>query len=289
MKLFRSFHPFAFTTIFCWSIAFVVTKLALLYFSPFGLAFARHVVASCALLVIAVILKMKPPAKKDLPLFVVAGSFGFFLYFIFFNQGQGMVTAATGSLIIATVPVITALLARFVYKEKLRAIQWAAMGIEFAGVALMSLMNGVVSLNFGVVWLICAAISVSSYNIVQRKLTKSYSAVQTAACSIFAGTCLLSIFSPAAVSEAAAAPAIAFVYLCIMGCFSSAIAYVTWAAAFARAKHTSDVTNYMFLGPFITVVLEFLFLGTLPDTATLAGGALVLTGVAIFNFSGNKK
>ena len=65
---------------------------------------------------------MQPPRRTDLIWFLVSGGVGFFLYMIAFNQGQATVTAATGSVVIATVPVITALLARFLYRENLHRL-----------------------------------------------------------------------------------------------------------------------------------------------------------------------
>lgn len=119
MKFKDSFHPYAMVTIVFWSLAYVLTRLTLQYFSAFSLGFLRYFVASCALILIAVITKMQVPRRKDLPWFLLAGGIGFFFYMIAFNQGQATVTAATGSVLIATVPVITALFARFVYREKL--------------------------------------------------------------------------------------------------------------------------------------------------------------------------
>ncbi len=64
-------------------------------------------------------MKIKPPAAKDMPWFVISGATGFLLHMVFFNIGTGYVTAATSSVVIAMVPVITALVAYFIYKESL--------------------------------------------------------------------------------------------------------------------------------------------------------------------------
>jgi uncharacterized membrane protein len=112
MKWKDSFHPYAAITIFFWSLAYVFTKLALRYFSPFSLGFLRYVVASLALIAVAVVTKMRLPQKRDVWWFMASGATGFFFYMIAFNKGQNMVTASTGSVVLATVPVITALLAR---------------------------------------------------------------------------------------------------------------------------------------------------------------------------------
>ena len=286
MKFKNSFHPYAMVTILFWSLAYVLTRLTLQYFSAFSLGFLRYFIASCTLLFIAVFLKLKPPSKKDIPWFFAAGSVGFFLYMIAFNQGQAVVTAATGSIVIGTVPVITALLARFAYQEHLSGIQWFAVFIEFVGVAVLTLMNNTFSLNHGVLWLLLAALFLSLYNLLQRRLTKTYTALQTSAYSIFSGTLLLTIFAPAAVQELPHAPPVQFLYLATLGIGSSAIAYVSWAKAFSKAAQTSQVSNYMFVTPFLTSVLGVLITKEIPNTATLIGGIIIMFGVLLFHLGG---
>lgn len=284
MKFKDSFHPYAMVTILFWSLAYVLTRLTLQYFSAFSLGFLRYFIASCALAVVALLTKMKPPKRGDVPWFLAAGGIGFFIYMIAFNQGQASVTAATASVVIATVPMMTALLARLVYREKLRAFQWAAILIEFIGVVILTLMNGVFSNSIGLIWLFLAALALSVYNLLQRRLTQTYTALQTSTYSIFFGTLLLAVFASGSVREIARAPAVQLVYLGILGVCSSAVAYVAWAKAFSKAKKTSQVSNYMFVTPFLTSVLGFALAGERPDRATLLGGGVILVGVLVFNF-----
>ncbi len=286
MNLKNSFHPYAALTILFWSLTYVLTRLTLHYFSAFSLGFLRYFIASCTLLAVAIITKMKLPRRADLLWLAASGGTGFFLYMIAFNQGQAMVTACTGSVVLATVPVITALLARIFYHEKLRSFQWAAILIEFIGVIILTLMNGVLSVNTGLLWLFIAALCLSTYNLIQRRLIRSYTSFQASAYSILFGTILLAIFAPASIREIPHVPAIQFVYIAIMGIFSSAIAYAAWAKAFSLAKQTSQVSNYMFITPFLTSILGFLIAGEIPDHATLLGGGVILLGVFIFNFGG---
>lgn len=286
MKLKDSFHPYAMITIVCWSLAYVLTRLMLQYFSAFSLGFLRYFVASCTLIVIAVFNGMRLPGRKDIPWFLLAGGVGFFFYMIAFNQGQATVTAATGSVVIATVPLITALFARFLYREKLMPFQWFAVFVEFAGVIVLTLMNSTFSVNTGLFWLLLAALALSIYNLLQRKLTQNYTALQVSTYSILCGTGMLTVFAPSAVPEISCAPAVQYFYLGILGICSSAIAYVSWAKAFSKAKQTSQVSNYMFFTPFLTSILGFLLAGEVPDKATFVGGSIILAGVLIFNFGG---
>lgn len=278
------YQPYALATVFCWSLAFVFTRMTLTYFSAASLGFLRYLVASAALVVIAVIKRMKPPKLADWPLFLVSGFFGFFLYMIVFNKGLSSVPAATASVVNATVPVITALIAGVVYREKVRGFQWVAVIIELIGVAVLTVMSGGLTRSHGLLWLFLAALSLSTYNILQRKLTKKYTAMQASTYSIFAGTVMLAFFSPSAFRELAAAPAEQYIYVILLGVFSSAIAYVSWSVAFSKAQRTSQVSNFTVLTLFFTSLLGIVILGEMPNIATLVGGGITLAGVLLFNY-----
>lgn len=278
------YQPYALATIFCWSLAFVFTRMTLSYFSAASLGFLRYLVASAALIVIAIIKKIKPPKPADWPLFLVSGFFGFFLYMIAFNKGLSSVPAATASVVNATVPVVTALIAGVVYREKVRGFQWVAVVIELIGIAVLTVMSGGLTQSGGLVWLFLAALSLSTYNILQRKLTKKYTAMQASTYSIFAGTLMLAFFSPTAFRELAAAPAAQYIYVALLGVFPSAIAYVSWSVAFSKAERTSQVSNFTVLTLFFTSLLGILILGETPNAATLVGGGITLAGVLLFNY-----
>ena len=278
------YQPYALATVFCWALAFVFTRMTLSYFSAASLGFLRYLVASAALIVIAIVTKMKPPKVVDWPLFLVSGFFGFFLYMIVFNKGLSSVPAATASVVNATVPVVTALIAGVVYQEKVQGFQWASVVVELVGVVVLTAMSGGLTQSGGLMWLFLAALSLSTYNILQRKLTKKYSAMQASTYSIFARTLMLAIFSPMAFRELAAAPAIQYAYVILLGVFPSAIAYVSWSVAFSKAERTSQVSNYTVLTLFFTSLLGIVVLGETPNTATLVGGGITLAGVLLFNY-----
>ena len=288
MKIKDSFHTYAIITIIFWSLAYVLTRVALRHFTPYSLGFLRYFIASCTIIAVIFILKMKPPKKADVIWFVLSGAVGFFLYMIVFNKGCKTVTASTSSVIIATVPVITSMLAYFIYKERLKRFQWAAIIISFLGVVVLTMSKSIFTINKDLFLIMAAAVFLSLYNILQRKLTKVYSPLQTSAYSIFAGTAMLFIFSPAAVEEVKSADVTQLLIIVILGVFSSAIAYVSWTKAFAKAKYTSSVSNYMFVTPFFTTLLGFMIAGEAPDYSTVSGGIVILTGLLIFSFGGRR-
>ncbi|MFV0413479.1 MAG: DMT family transporter, partial [Oscillospiraceae bacterium] len=274
MKFKNSFHPYATVTIFFWSLSHVFTRLALQHFSAFALGFWRYAIASLLLLGVAFLFKTGLPRKADIKWFLLAGAAGFFLYTIFFNKGFETITPATSSVIIATAPILTALLARLVYREKLAPSQWGSIFLGFAGVLTLTLMGGALSVNIGVIWMLLAAFSISVYNLLQRRLTKTYTGLQASIFSIFGGTLLLCSFLPTGIQQAKTALPIYWFYVAVLGVFSSAVAYVAWAIAFTKAKQASSVSNYMFATPFVTSLLSFVISGEAPSLSTLVGGAI---------------
>ncbi|WP_461256900.1 DMT family transporter, partial [Treponema sp. R80B11-R83G3] len=275
---------YAIITIIFWSLAYVFTRLALRYFSPLSLGFLRYLIASLFLIIFAFFVKIKIPDKSDIKWFIIAGFFGFFFYIIVFNKGSVTVSASTASLVIALTPIITTLLARIFFKEKLKIVYYIAIIIEFIGVGVMTLMDGIFSINIGLIWLILASISISFYNILQRKMTKKYSPIQASIISIWFGTILLFVFLPSSIVEIKNVPIIQIFYLIILGIFSTAIAYISWTYAFSKSKNTSSVTNYMFLTPFLTTILGIILAKEIPNRSTIIGGTIIMVGMFIYNF-----
>jgi drug/metabolite transporter (DMT)-like permease len=231
-------------------------------------------------------LGIRIPAFRDAWKFALAGATGFFLYMIIFNKGSATETAATSSIILATAPVVTSLMSWVFFRERLSAVQWAAVAVEFSGILVLALWNGVFSMGKGIPWLIAAAFLIGTFNLQQRKLVKNYSGLQASIFSIFFGTAMLAVFAPSAFEEALNAEPVFLYYTAALGVFSSALAYVTWSVAIERSPGASHVSNYMFLTPFVASLLGFLVAGEIPGPGTLTGGAIILFGVFLFNFCG---
>ncbi|NLI21627.1 MAG: DMT family transporter [Clostridiales bacterium] len=284
MRLKDSYHPYAAVTILFWALAFVFTRLAITYFSAYSLGVLRYVAASAALLIVAAVTRMKPPKRKDLPWFLLAGAAGFALYMVVFNQGTRSVSASTGSVILATTPILTAILARIFYREKLRAVQYAAIGVAFLGVVVLTVLRGGFTRDVGLLYMFASALLVAVYNLLQRRLTRTYTALRSTAISIFLGTLMLCPFLPGAVAQLRDAPPIQYFYILMLGVFSSAVAYCAWAKALSLAQNTSSVSNYMFVTPFVTTLLGLWIAGEPVELSTVAGGLLIIGGLLLFRF-----
>ena len=285
MKSKFSFHFFAIITIFGWALAYVYTRLALQHFSPGALGFLRFFIASILLIIVFLMKKMKLPKISDIPWFIASAVTGFYIYMILFNEGAKYADAATISITLAINPILTAVMASHVFQEKISPIQWVAVGIQFAGIFVLSLSGGSVTVNQGVLLLLGAAVMFSIYNLIQRKLTRKYDPFQVTAISIFLATMMLSISAPTGFRELSNAPTNQLFNLFVLGVISSAIAHVTWSVAIQKAGKTSAVSNYLFFTPVVTAMTGFLIAGEIPGKATVIGGVIITLGGLLFNYA----
>jgi drug/metabolite transporter (DMT)-like permease len=270
-------------TIILWSSGFVFTRVAVRYFNPYALGLLRYGTAAIVLIIIGSFRHVGLPRMRDLPLFFLLGALGFTIYMITFNVAMTTISSATGSILTATVPVITALLSSLFFRERLSLVGWIAVGMEFAGIVLLTLWHGTFSIEKGLVWMMLAAISFAAYNLIQRFATKRYTSMQSTIYSIVAGASLLLVFLPSAIQDLRTAPTTAILTILYLGIFPSAIGFLLWTKALSIAYQMSEVTNFMFITPLLATVLEFSISGELPDPGTIIGGAVILAGLLLFN------
>ncbi len=277
---------YAFLTVLFWASSYPLTKIALLSFSPDALGFLRYLFVTVLLGAIAFVVKMPLPDKKDVPMLFLSGGICFFFYTFAFNRAQLTLSSATGSVLIATSPIMSAAMAYLLFREKINLRQVGCISVEFAGVLLLTLWDGIFSINTGIFWMLAAAFFLSGYNLIQRKYAQKYSAFQSTSYSIFFTTLSLSVFMPKAIPQLSHAQPSALAAIFIMGVSSSIIGYVLWSKALALAEKTTTVTNFMFLTPLLSAAMGFLLLHEVPSLSTVAGGIVILAGLILFQQAG---
>ena len=276
-------HVCAALTVVLWALGFVMTRLAVRHFSAEAVAFLRYFIAAVSLAAFAVIKKLRLPSFKDVPLFFLGGAIGFAVYVYAINTGSKTLMASVVSFIVSASPIITALLARALLRERIGLVGWISVVFAFTGVGAITYFNGGFALSSGVIWVCFATVLVSFYNIYQRKLLPRYSPLEITTYCIVAGAILLSVFAPRSFPELFAASPEAIVAIMILGVFSGGIAYLSWAHALSKAERTSEVTNYMFVTPILTTFLGFVLAGEAPHVSAYIGGAMVLASVVMIN------
>jgi drug/metabolite transporter (DMT)-like permease len=281
-ELNQKYWVFSSMTITLWAFASVLIRLAFGSFSAFTLAASRCWLAAITLLIICLIKKMPLPRLRDVPIFLVSGAVGYAIYTVFFNLGFALVTAATGNVVLAATPIFSALIARVLFKERIRPLGWVFTGVSFVGILILVLWNGVLSINNGVLFLIAGAILISIYNLIQRRLTQRYTAIQSSAYSVIAGAILMTPLLPAVVGDFISAAPGAIIVIVYLGACGTGLAFLFWSKAFSLAKRTADVANFMYITPFISTIIAFAIFNELPDWGTVIGGVVILFGLWMF-------
>lgn len=281
---------YAFITVFIWATAFPVTKIIGDELSPNSVSLIRCATAAVFMLVVGGSFGMKKPASgKDGLTFAAAGIMGFALYLIFFTKGIGTLTSATSSVIIALTPVMTAIAATKVFKEKINKVGWAAIGIAFVGVMILMFWQGTLSVNEGILWTLLGAVMFATYNIISRFLTKKgYSSIEIVAYGMLAGALAMLWAVPGAMEEISSTNLVNVLCAVYLGLMPSAISYMLWAKAMSFAEKTSEVTNYMFVTPVLSTLLGFALLKELPDVGTYIGGVIIIVSVIVFGLKGKE-
>ena len=273
----------AFIAIFFWATAFVLTKVVLKEVDVTTLGVLRYFFASIIVIFILIKQKISLPKLKDIPAFVFAGFSGYAGYIVFFNMATLLSSPSTLSVINALAPAITAIVAYFIFNEKIKIIGWISMGISFCGILILTLWNGTLTVNKGVIYMLIGCVLLSLYNISQRYLTKKYSSFDVSMYSMLIGGILLVVYSPSSVRNIFSISFNSLILIIYMSVFPSIISYFFWTKAFEIAKHTTEVTSFMFITPVLATLMGIIILGDIPKLSTLIGGVVIILGMIIFN------
>lgn len=276
-------------TVLSWASAFPMIRAALSELAPIPLAAARF--GTAALLILAWLAWRRPPlpSRSDAWRIFLCGFAGVALYNFTLNTGQQTVASGAAAFIVNTAPILTALLALVFLKERFTIWGWIGTLVSFSGIAVIaSGQPGGLTFGAGTTFILGSAICTASYFVLQKPLVTKYGAMPCAAYTMLTGALLLSPWLPDAVSTLSTASQKTIGAVIALAVFPAALGYATWTFAlgyFGAAR----ASNFLYLIAPVAMALAFLFAGEIPNSPTLAGGALAIAGVVIVNTRGRPR
>lgn len=268
-----------------WGSNFVLLKFALAFMDTLTFDALRLSVGALLLLILTVAQEgWQPPPRRDIWKLIGLGLLGNTFYQLPFIIGLTLTTPGNSSLLIATVPIWTALLAVALGKERITLPIWTGVLLSTVGVLLVTLSLSGVSLQSAYLWgdllTVLAALSWAAYTVFSKELLTRYSPLRLSALALIPG--VLGLWLAAAPSawqlDWAGIPSWLWLVIIASGVLPIAFAYVVWAAA-VKQRGAARTAIYNNAVPLVTFVLAYFTLGEPIMPLQLGGAALVLLGI----------
>jgi drug/metabolite transporter (DMT)-like permease len=268
-------------TMLLWSSAFVAIRDARSHYAAAPLALGRLLVACVALSALMALQRLAPPRRQELPAIAAFGVLWFAVYTVALNQGERLVDAGTAAMLVNVAPILIALLATLVLRERLSGWVAAGLAIAFGGAAIIAISSAHHHGGLGGV-LLCAgaAVAYSVAVIVQKPVLARASGVAVTWGGCLAGTLACLPFAPALFHEASRAPLSSMLLVAYLGLGPTAVGFCTWAYALKRSTMARQgATTY--LVPPLVIAESWITLGEVPGAVAMLGGLVCLLGVAV--------
>ena len=277
--------------VIAWGGSFVATKVALRYASPVTVVWLRFAIGTVILGSAVLIRKQfSIPSRKDMAYFALLGFIGITFHQWLQSTGLQTAQATTAAWIVATSPIFMALLGWLVLKEKLAALQAVGILVATAGVLVVVSKGDFQSLfagHFGTLGDLLIFISAPNWAIfstLSRRSLKQHPATRMMFYVMGFGwlfTTIQLLLGPGG-NEVPQIPLEGWLGIGFLGIVCSGLAYIFWYDAL-QAMPVAQTGVFLYMEPFITVVVAALVLNEPFLLSSLLGGAAILGGVWLVN------
>ncbi len=267
-----------------WGGSFLFNELALAGLPAITIVWGRVALAAVLLMLVVRLSGQGTPARRVWPALAVMGVLNNLVPFTLFVLAQGQITGALASVLNATTPLFTVLVAHLATSdERLTGAKAAGVGLGFAGVVVMMVGEDLGGELLAILACLGAALSYGVAGVWGRRFRAAgVTPLQTAAGVVTCSSVILTpvwlvVDRPWAMVWPGWSPVLAVVALATL---SSAVAYLIFFRILARAGATA-ISLVTFLIPFSAAGLGWLVLGEELEPRHFAGLALILGGLAL--------
>ncbi len=277
-----------------WGGSFIAARELALSMPHFVAAAGRYVIATAALFVFLRLRegRLPRPTARQWLWIALLGATGVFAFNALYFAAMERITAGRASLIIATVPALTALAAWRFFGLRFAWWQWAGVAVALGGVAIVISHGDVARLihdgiGAGDALMLGGALLMVVYTLVGRAMVRGPGALSPLATTAYAAALGLLPLAALAVRELMQAPALELDWgevavIAYLGLPGTALAYV-WFYEGVKEMGAARASVFGNLVPVFGVALAGLLLGEPLLASMVAGGLVTLAGVSLTN------
>ena len=272
--------------------AAAVTRYLVGSADPLTLSILRWGIGFLCVLPVALLLRVRWPARADWPGVALLGFCLYGLFFIFYNLAMSYTTAARASLALSTLPLQTMFVGALLGIERLTARKTIGVTVAVIGVC-AALASGLAHAPEGAwrgeVIMAGAVLCMAFYNVFSRPFIERSSALGFLAVGMGSGALALvmaGLLTGRLAVLASFGPAqwYAGIYLGVAG---GALAFILWVMALQRASPTRVATT-MTVNPIAAALLAQSLVGEAITPDLLVGLVAVFAGIWIATSEGRK-
>lgn len=269
-----------------WAGNFIVVKAAIAVLPPIGYTLLRFALGGVVLLAFTRIREGSVGMPlRDLAPIAALGALGFGVYQMLWTTALQHTTAGTSSLIIASTPIFTMLIAAAIGSDTLS--RWKVIGaaVSFCGVAAVIAAGTGLAVDtrlVGELMTLLAALLWATYIALGAPFLRRHSPLRTTAWAIAAGTVVLTPFGAwqlagTNLSAVGFGAVLAVIY---SGLIAAAISNVVVFRG-VQLLGPTRIANLQFLIPAMAVLLAAIVLGEPIQLVQVLGGATIVAGIFI--------
>ncbi len=289
-----------------WGISPSLFKVALEEIEPFAFTYLRFLLITIIALVVLWFHGRRGGRawrfeRRDVLPLIVSGLSGYGIYQVFYILGLDLTTVFGSALLMATVPLFSAIVLALFRTERVGLVQWLGVLLAFGGVTIFLLAatghttHGAADRNLtpqtivlGDLLTLVAAVSFALYGITNKKLGQRFSQAELMCYTLIVGTAALTpVGLPALLQQQWSQVSVrAWLVIGYSIIFPIYVSYVIWNWAIVQ-RGVGYVTLYNYLVPILGGVGAFLLLGEGFSAGQLLGAGVVLAGLLLARWGMN--
>ena len=280
---------FALATVLIWSTVASAFKISLRHLAVVQLLFfsclASVAVLGCIILIRNKLVHLKELTRRDIHLSLGLGFLNPFAYYLVLFKAYDLLPAQEAQPLNYTWAITLSLLSVPLLKQRLKPWDLAALGLSYSGVFWISVRGDWAALHFssplGVVLALGSTVIWALYWIFNTRDPMD------PACRLFLNFCFGSLFTGLVMlfgpgfSLPGPAGLAGAVYV---GFFEMGVTFVLWGTALKLSRTALQVSIFIYLSPFLSLILIHFLVGETILPSTVIGLILIMAGIGLQQF-----